>query len=450
MTDERARDLYGDLEHLVSHRTTREELAAGIPIIERGLGSKVYDIYGKEYLDLVSGVTRPVGVGYGRKELAETMAAQAEKLCYFTPMQYSNPPAIELAAKVASLLPGDVDEVFFASSGSEAVESALKLAKQHYFYRGEQKRYKVIARRGAYHGTTMGALSLLGTAHPMRQVMEPAVPGAVFVDPPYCYRCPWKQSYPGCDLLCAETVKTAIEFEMPDMVAAVIGEPLMQGYGALALPKEYWSRVREICDHYDILLIVDEVITGFGRTGAMFASEELGVLPDIITMAKQITSGYVPLSAAACRPKVTAPIPSFQHLHTWGSHPVACAVGLRNIQIIEEEGLVARAKEMGGYFLSGLRELERHPWVGEARGTGLWCALDLTSDKKTRAMFSAADFPGGAVVKRARDKGLIIKIMGPALEFAPPLIITTEEIDWALEVLDECLTEEEQARGVDA
>src|SRR5665811_2078056 len=165
-----SRDLYADLEHLVSHRTTRDELAAGIPIIERGVGCKVWDTNGNEYLDLVAGVTRPVGVGYGRKELADAMAAQAEKLCYFTPMQFSNPPAIELATKVASLLPGDIDQVFFASSGSEAVESALKLAKQHYYFKGEKKRFKIIARRGAYHGQTMGALSILGSVHPMRQV----------------------------------------------------------------------------------------------------------------------------------------------------------------------------------------------------------------------------------------------------------------------------------------
>lgn len=442
------RDLYRDLEHLVSHRTTRDELAAGIPIIERGVGCTVWDIEGNEYLDMVAGVTRPVGVGYGRKELAETMAAQAERLCYFTPMQFSNPPAIELATKIASLLPGDVNEVFFASSGSEAVESALKLAKQHYYFKGEKKRFKIIARRGAYHGQTMGALSILGSVHPMRQVMEPGVPGAVFVDPPYCYRCPWRQSYPGCDLLCAETVKNAIEFEMPDMVAAVIGEPVMQGFGALAMPPEYWTRVRDICDHYDVLLIVDEVITGFGRTGAMFASENLGIQPDIMTMAKQITSGYVPLSAAACRPAVTENMPVFLHLHTWGSHPVACAVGLKNIEIIEREGLVARAREMGAYFLAGLKELEKHPLVGEARGSGLWTALDLARDKKTREMFGAADHPGPSLVARARAKGLIIKMMGPALEFAPPLVITKEELDRAISVLDEVLTEEEKARGL--
>jgi adenosylmethionine-8-amino-7-oxononanoate aminotransferase len=445
-----AQDLYSDLEHLVSHRTTRAELEAGIPIIERGSGSTVWDVNGNEYLDLVAGVTRPVGVGYGRTEIAETMAAQAEKLCYFTPMQFSNPPAIELASKISSLLPGDLNEVFFASSGSEAVESALKLAKQHFYYKGEQKRYKIIARRGAYHGQTMGALSILGSVHPMRQVMEPAVPGAVFVDPPYCYRCPYGHEYPGCDIVCAQQVETTIQFEMPDMVAAVIGESIMQGYGALALPKEYWQRVREICDRYGVLLIVDEVITGFGRTGVMFASEELGVQPDILTMAKQITSGYVPLSAAACRPAVTEPMPVFLHLHTWGSHPVACAAGLKNIEIIERESLVQRAREMGAYFLEGLKELEKHPLVGEARGTGLWCALDLTADKKTRAAFSVADHPGPSLVRRALQKGLVIKMMGPALEFAPPLIITKQELDFALRILDEVLSAEEKERGLAA
>ncbi len=441
-------DLYDDLEHLVSHRTTREELKAGIPIIERGLGSTVWDIDGNEYLDLCAGVTRPVAAGYGRKDLAAVMAEQAEKLCYFTPMGYSNPPAIALATKLASVLPGDLDQVFFASSGSEAVESALKLAKQHFFYGGEKKRYKVIARRGAYHGQTMGALSLLGTVHPMRQVMEPGVPGAFFVDPPYCYRCPWKQSYPGCDMLCTESIKATIEFEIPDMVAAVIGEPVMQGFGALAPPPEYWPRLREICDEYGVLLISDEVITGFGRTGTLFASEAFDIRPDILTMAKQITSGYVALSAAACTAKVTAPMPAFLHLHTYGSHPVACAVGLRNLEILEEEALVQNSKELGAYFLSQLKELERHPLVGEARGIGLWCALDLAADKKTRAMFSAADFPGTALILRAREKGLIIKTMGPALEFAPPLVITKDEIDRALTIIDECLTEEERARGL--
>ncbi|MCZ7664956.1 MAG: aminotransferase class III-fold pyridoxal phosphate-dependent enzyme [Thermoleophilia bacterium] len=317
------------------------------------------------------------------------------------------------------MLPGDVGQVFFASSGSEAVESALKLARQYYHFKGEPRRFKFIARRGAYHGQTMGALSILGSAHPMRPVMEPGVPGAVFVDPPYCYRCPWNQSYPGCDLLCAETVKTVIEFEMPDLVAGVIGEPIMQGYGALSFPKEYWARVREICDQHGVLLIVDEVITGFGRTGSWFATEEIGVLPDIITMAKGITSGYMPLSAAACRPKVTECMPMFLHLHTWGSHPVACAAGLKNLEIIKREGLVARSREMGAYLLAGLKELERHPVVGEARGTGLWCALDLTADKASRAMFATEDSPAPALVRRARDKGLIIKFMGPALEFAP-------------------------------
>ena len=446
--EQTARDLYRDLEHLVAHRTSRDELAAGIPIIERGSGCKVWDVDGKEYLDLVAGVTRPVAVGYGRKELADAMAAQAEKLAYFSPMQYATPPAIELATKLAQLLPGDLDQVFFACSGSEAVESALKLAKQHFFYKGEQKRYKVIARRGAYHGQTMGALSMLGSVSPMRQVMEPGVPGAVFVDAPYCYRCPWNQRYPGCDLLCARTVETTIQFELPETTAAVLGESVMQGYGALAMPREYWSEVRAICDRYGVLLIVDEVITGFGRTGTMFATEQLGIQPDLLTMAKQITSGYIPLSAVAARPSVTAPMPIFQHLFTWGSHPVACAVGLRNIRIIEEEGLVAQAAARGTYLLEGLKDLERHPLVGEARGSGLWCALDLTADKATRAMFAAADHPGPSLVNRCREKGLIIKMMGPALEFAPPLVISEEELAWAVGVLDEVLSEEELARGL--
>jgi putrescine aminotransferase len=281
---------------------------------------------------------------------------------------------------------------------------------------------------------------------PMRQMMEPVAPGAVFVESPYCYRCPYGLAYPACDIKCARDIERMIEFENPELISAFIGEPLMQGFGALAPPREYWPIVREICSRYDILLIVDEVICGFGRTGKMFAIDHFGIQPDLLTMAKGITSGYVPLGAAGCTDQVMEPIEHFFHLHTYGNHPVACAAALKNIEILQKEMLVENSEQMGKYFLDGLKNLENHPIVGEARGTGLWLAIDFTSDKKTRAQFPIECV--NKIIARARDLGVLFKTMGAALEIAPPLIINKKDIDEALTVLDQCISEEEKEMGI--
>jgi adenosylmethionine-8-amino-7-oxononanoate aminotransferase len=319
-------------------------------------------------------------------------------------------------------------------------------AKHYHHYRGDKKRYKIISRRGAYHGVTGGALSILGTVLPMRQIMEPVMPGTVFVESPYCYRCPLHLTYPTCDLACARDIERIIEFEDPEQISAFIGEPVQQGFGALAPPQEYWEIIRDICDRYGILLIIDEVICGFGRTGKWFGVEHFGIQPDIMTMAKGISSGYVPLGGVGCTDAVLEPIEIFQHLHTYGNHPVSCAAALKNIEIMQGENLIQNSHEMGIYFLEGLRALESHPIVGEVRGKGLWTAIDPTTDKKNRAPFPLNRLIN--LVNRAKKKGLIIKMMGPALEFAPPLIIRKEEIDEAIKILDECITEEEKDMGL--
>jgi putrescine aminotransferase len=281
---------------------------------------------------------------------------------------------------------------------------------------------------------------------PMRQIMEPVAPGAVFVESPYCYRCPYGLTYPDCDIRCAHDIERTIEFEDPTLISAFIGEPIMQGMGALAPPPEYWSIVREICSKYNILLIIDEVICGFGRTGKMFAIEHFAIQPDLLTMAKGLTSGYVPLGAAGCAAKVMEPIEHFMHLHTYGNHPVACAAALKNIQILQDEMLIQNASELGVYFLEGLKTLEKHAIVGEARGTGLWLALDFTSDKKTRAAFPMPHVNN--IIARSKDRGLLVKTMGAALEIAPPLIIKKEHIDQTVEILDQCISEEENEMGI--
>jgi len=427
---------------LILHRTSKEQVKGGIQYITRGEGARVFDQDGKSYLDFVAGVTRPVHVGYGRKEIAQAVYDQICELSYFTPYLFANPPAVRLAETLANITPGKINRFFFVSDGSEAVESAIKLAKHYHYYRGEKRRYKVISRRGAYHGVTGGALNVLGTVLPMRHMMEPLAPGTLFVESPYCYRCPFHLTYPNCDLTCARYVERMIQFEDPEQISALIGEPIQQGFGAYAPPKEYWPMVREICNNYGIIVIIDEVICGFGRTGKWFGIEHFDMEPVMITMAKGLTSGYVPLGGVGCTQDLMKPIEVFQHLHTYGNHPVCCAAALKNIEIIQKENLVQNSHEMGIYLLEKLRTLEFHPTVGEVRGIGLWTAIDFTTDKKTKAPFQTDRLIH--LVDRARNKGLMIRFMGPALEFAPPLIIRKEEIDEAIKIIDQCITEEEK------
>lgn len=431
---------------LILCRTSKDVIKRGIPIITKGEGCYVYDREGRSYLDFMAGVTRPVHIGYGRKDLAEAIMKQATELPYFTPMHFTNPRALELAEVLAGLTPHKIDNFLFVCDGSEAVESAMKLAKQHHSYKGDKQRFKVISRRGAYHGVTSLALRALGTVLPMRHSMEPLAPGSVFVESPYCYRCPLRLSYPACDIACAEEVRRIIEFEGPDQISIFIGEPIQQGFGALAPPPEYWPIIRDICDDYGVLLIIDEVICGFGRTGRWFGVEHFGIQPNLMTMAKGISSGYIPLGAVGCTNEVIDPIDTFEHLHTYANHPVACAAGLKNIEIIKKENLIERSAQMGKYFLDALKSLEEHPIVGEVRGSGLWLGIDFTTDKKTRALFPMSRL--NSLVDRAQRKGLIIKLMGLALELAPPLIIEKSEIDKGIKILHECIAEEAKDMGL--
>ena len=438
--------MLNETSHLLLHRTGRKEIKKGISVIVRGEGVRVFDQDGNSYIDLEAGGTRPVHVGYGRKELAQAGYDQMCQMSYFTPMGFANEPAMKLADKLAEITPAGIEQFIFECDGSEAVETAMKLAKHYHYYRGDQGRFKVLSRRGAYHGVNGLGLRALGIVMPMRQLMEPLAPGAAFIESPYCYRCPHKLRYPDCDMTCARELVRIIEFEGPDQISMFIGEPIQQGFGAYKPPPEYWPIIREICDQYGILLVIDEVICGFGRTGRMFATEHFDVQPDIVTMAKGLTSGYVPLGAVGCSTQVTEPVELLNHLHTYGNHPVSCAVGLRNLKILEHENLVENSDKMGRYFLDALKTLEHHPSVGEVRGTGLWLAIDFTSNKKTRSPLPLENLM--SIIARAKQKGILVKTMGMALEFAPPLIISKEEIDEAIAVLDACITEEEKAMGL--
>jgi len=369
------------------------------------------------------------------------------KLHYFTPGFFITTPAVQLAKKLASLYPGELTTTCLVCDGSEAVESAFKIARQYHYYANKQRRFKIVSRQMAYHGQTMGALSALGFLNPMRNVMAPLVPGHVFLIPPYCYRCPLNLTYPACDLACADALDSLIQFEGPDLIAAFIAETVMQGVGALPPPEGYFDRIRKICDRYGVLLIIDEVIVGFGRTGKMFGCEHYGVKPDLMTMAKQITAGYAPLGAAAATKKIADAIPAFLHLHTYGNHPVSCVAALKTLEIIEREHLVENAAEMGRYFLEGLKSLEKHAIAGEARGIGLWCALEIVQDKKKKTPFPPKDNITMQLTLAGREHGVIFRGMSNALEFAPPLTITRSEVEDGIQAIDRALYDVEKKMG---
>ena len=434
--------------HLIMQLTPKTLIEKGIPVISRGEGVHVFDTDGNKYLDLVAGVTRPVHLGYGNQELAQAIYDQMMELAYFTPLMFANEPAIKLAEVLSEITPGALNRFTFECDGSEAVETAMKLAKHYHYFRGDKGRFKILSRKGAYHGVNGIGVRALGSVVPMRQMMEPLAPGSVFAESPYCYRCPYDLTYPNCDVVCASNIENIIEFEGPELFSAIIGEPIQQGFGALTPPKEYWSIVREICDKFGILLIIDEVICGFGRTGKMFATEHFDVQADIMTMAKGITSGYVPLGAVGATDAVMEPIEVFNHLHTYGNHPVPCAAGLKTVEILQRENLVKASETVGNYFLEGLRAMAHHAIVGEVRGVGMWTAIDFTADKKTRAPLPAENLT--SMVARAMQKGLIIKLapVRQAFEFAPALTIEKEEIDEALRILEECIGEEEKEMGL--
>jgi adenosylmethionine-8-amino-7-oxononanoate aminotransferase len=438
---------YDKTSNLILHRTSKKEIEDGILTIVKGEGIYVEDSNGKRYVDMDAGITRPVGLGYGRQEVAQAMYDQAMAVSYVTPCGRANEPAMKLAAKLAELSPGKINHFTFECSGSEAVESAMKLAKLYHYYRGEKNRFKSISRQGAYHGVNGLGLRALGTVLPMRLMFEPASPGGLFIPSPYCYRCFYKLSHPDCGLKCAEALEDYIVLEGPELVSTFIGEPVQQGFGSYAPPKGYWETIRKICDKYGVVLISDEVICGFGRTGKMFGIEHFNIEPDIISMAKCLTSGYVPLSGVGVSDQIFDVVENFMHLHTYGNHPVGCAAALATVDIYLKEKLVERSRSMGEYLLAAMTDrLKDCPSVGEVRGLGLWVSADMTTDKKTRPTFPAANL--GSIVNRALAKGYMIKAMGSAIELAPPYIIGKEDIDKFMDVFVACVVEEEKAMGL--
>ncbi|KAA0104582.1 aspartate aminotransferase family protein [Mycolicibacterium sp. P1-5] len=421
------------------------------PIISRGEGVYIYDSHGKRYFDGLSGLF-VVQAGHGRKELAEAAAKQAETLEFFPLWSYATPPAIELADRLAHYAPGDLNRVFFTTGGGEAVESAWKLAKQYFKLTGKPGKYKVISRAIAYHGTPQGALAITGLPD-FKKPFEPLTPGGFRVPNTNFYRAPepFNTDIKAWGQYCADRIAEAIEFEGPETVCAVFLEPVQNAGGCFPPPPGYFERVREICDEYDVLLVSDEVICAFGRIGSMFACEDIGYQPDMITCAKGMTSGYSPIGAMIASDRLFEPFSDgktvFGHGYTFGGHPVSSAVALANLDIFEREGINEHVKTNAPIFRATLEKLLELPIVGDVRGEGFFYGIELVKDKATRETFnedeserllrgflSAALFEAGLYC-RADDRG------DPVVQLAPPLISGPKEFDEIYEILHRVLSE---------
>jgi adenosylmethionine-8-amino-7-oxononanoate aminotransferase len=410
-------------------------------------GSTIYDADGTAYLDAMAGLWC-VNIGYGRGELADVAADQMQQLAYF-PHTQMNVPAAALAEKINTLMGGGY-HTYFVNSGSEANEAGFKIARQYqkHEHPGEF-RFKTVGRYYAYHGTTLATLDAGGMGD-RKAKFEPYSGDFIHVAPPYCYRCPFGLSYPSCGLACVKNMESTILGENPDTVAEVIVEPIMSGIGVAVPPDEYLKEVEAICRRYGILLHVDEVINGFGRTGKMFAHQHYGVAPDIIAVAKGISSAYMPIAATVVKNQVfdsfygdPAENRQVAQVNTYGGHPVAAAVALRNIEILEAERLTDRAAEIGAYLLDGLHTLTRHAIVGDVRGKGLLQAIELVKDRTTKEPVDGSVIT--AVVEFCRDQGVIVgragggRRFGNVIVLSPPLVITRAECDRLVETLDRAL-----------
>ncbi|MDQ1675242.1 MAG: hypothetical protein QOC93_386 [Actinomycetota bacterium] len=438
-------------DHLWMHFTRHSTYAtAAVPVITRGEGAYIWDDAGRRYLDGLSGLF-VVQAGHGRAELAEAAATQASQLAYFPLWSYAHPQAIQLAERLASLTPGDLNRVFFTTGGGEAVETAWKLAKQYFKLTGRPMKHKVISRAVAYHGTTHGALSITGIPD-AKKYFEPLVPGAHKAANTNFYRAPEH----GDDLeafgrWAADQIELAIEAEGPDTVAAVFVEPVQNSGGCFPPPPGYFARLREICDRHDVLLVSDEVICAFGRLGTTFACDKFGYVPDIITCAKGMTSGYSPIGAMIASDRLMEPFLTgsdyFPHGYTFGGHPVSSAVAMANLDIVDRERLNQNVLDNEKAFRSTLEKLLDLPIVGDVRGDGYFYGIELVKDRNTKETFdddeserllrgflSKALFEAGLYC-RADDRG------DPVIQLAPPLGCDQSQFDEIEQILRDVLSE---------
>ncbi|RXT04286.1 aspartate aminotransferase family protein [Ammoniphilus sp. CFH 90114] len=423
------------------------------PTVSYGLGIYLYDIDGNQYIDGSSGAVT-AAIGHGVPEIAEAMMEQAAKVSFAYRSQFTSEPAEKLAEKLSELAPGDLNWSFFVNSGSEATETAMKIAIQHWQEKGYERKNRILSRWMSYHGITMGALSMSG--HVLRRKrFVPLLEDYPSVSAPYCYRCPFNNSYPGCQLACASELETAIRRTGPENIAAFIAEPIIGASGGAVTPPEgYYQMVREICNKYDILFIADEVMTGIGRTGKMFGVEHWGVVPDIIALGKGMSAGYTPMAATIVSDRVMEPIlngsKSVMAGHTYSANPQSASVSLAVLEYIERHNLVQRAEESGVYLKERLSDMAvSYSMIGDVRGKGLLVGVELVKNSFTKEPFMLSHGVTARVIERAFSKGLLVYpatggidgIAGDSIILSPPLIIKKEEIDRMVDILEETIHE---------
>lgn len=423
------------------------------PKIVRGEGIYLYDEDGKDYIDGCSG-SAVANLGHGNKEVAEAMKKQAETIAFTHLSRFTTDAIKNLADKVAALTPGDLNKCYFVSGGSESTETAIKMARAYFLERdGITSKFKIIARWNSFHGNTIGALSMTGHVA-RRRKYDPYLADFPHIVAPYCYRCPYDKTYPECGVKCAYALEEEILRQGPENVAGFIAEPVI-GSAAPGVhpPKEYYSIIREICNKYDVLMIIDEVMAGFGRTGKNFGIDHYEVVPDMLTTAKGMSSGYSPLGATIVKDEIYEVFAGgsgkFVHGHTYGGNPLSCAVGCAVLDIIEREKLVENASIQGEYLMDKLQRLYDYPYVGDIRGKGLMIGIEFVKDKATKEPFDVKKDVKGLVTRKALDHGLVIYPGGGSVDgvkgdhflLAPPINITQAEVDELFDRLDKAIKE---------
>lgn len=435
-------------EDHIFHRNLRKEY----PVVDRGTGIYLFDRQGKKYID-GSGGAAVVGIGHGVKEITEAMIRQAEKVSFAHSSQFTSQAALDLAEKLVQLAPPGLSRVYFLSGGSEAVETAIKMARQYQVERGKPQKYKVISRWTSYHGNTLGALALSGHTG-RRNYYQPLIQHTPHIQPAYCYRCPFGLHPTNCALPCAQDLERTILYEGPESVSAFIAEPIVGATaGALVPPAGYFQKIRAICDLYDILFIADEVMTGIGRTGKNFGIDHWQVTPDIIVVGKGLSSGYTPIAAVIVKEELHRVIKegsgAFVHGHTYSQNPLSCAIACAVLDYLHQHELISRSAQRGEYFLKVLASLLSHEIVGDVRGKGLFAGIEFVKDKNSKEPFPPQMKLNALLAHKAFEKGLITYpggggadgIKGDHLLLAPPFIITEEEIDCIVSILEQTISE---------
>ncbi|MEO2076517.1 MAG: aspartate aminotransferase family protein [Bacillus sp. (in: firmicutes)] len=417
------------------------------PVINYGKGVYLFDMEGKKYLDAASGAVT-ANIGHGTEEIIEAMQEQAKKVSFVYRSQFTSEPAEKLARKIAELIPGDLNWSFFVNSGSEATETAMKMAIQYWQEKGVQTKTKVISRWVSYHGITLGALSMSG--HTGRRArFVPLLEEFPIINPPYCYRCPYNLEAPTCNYMCAEELETAIKRIGAEQIAAFIAEPVIGAAGgAIAPPKDYFKTIKKICDKYEILFIADEVMTGFGRTGTMLACEHWDVIPDIVAFGKGMGAGYAPIAAAVASEKVMEPImagsKSVMSGHTLSANPQSCAVSLSVLEYLEKYKIISEVENKGIYLKNQLEKLKnQYPFIGDVRGKGLLLGIEFVMNQRDKTPFPRNELVTQKMIALAKERGLIVYPAGAGIDgmngdsiiISPPLIISKREIEEIVSIL---------------